>query len=158
MKSILQIQVNRQSREDAVPDNALLIDYLRDVLGLTGTKQGCDGGECGACTVLVDGVPRLACSTLAHSVAGRHIETIEGLATKGNLSRLQQAFEGPDRHHQRPQGDELWPARVSGLGGGGERLAGEAGPGAAGGADCTRYRHVLLALRQRLGEARALVR
>lgn len=92
MKSILQIQVNRQSREDAVPDNVLLIDYLRDVLGLTGTKQGCDGGECGACTVLVDGVPRLACSTLAHSVAGRHVETIEGLATKGNLSRLQQAF------------------------------------------------------------------
>ena len=92
MKSILRIQVNRQSREDAVPDNALLIDYLRDVLGLTGTKQGCDGGECGACTVLVDGVPRLACSTLAHSVAGRHVETIEGLATKGNLSRLQQAF------------------------------------------------------------------
>ena len=92
MKSILRIQVNRQSREDAVSENALLIDYLRDVLGLTGTKQGCDGGECGACTVLVDGVPRLACSTLAHSVAGRHVETIEGLATQGNLSRLQQAF------------------------------------------------------------------
>lgn len=92
MKAILQISVNQQIREDAVSDNTLLIDYLRETLGLTGTKQGCDGGECGACTVLVDGVPRLACSTLAHSVAGRQVETIEGLSSAGNLSRLQRAF------------------------------------------------------------------
>lgn len=92
MKAILQISVNQQIREDAVSDNTLLIEYLRETLGLTGTKQGCDGGECGACTVLVDGVPRLACSTLAHSVAGRQVETIEGLASEGNLSRLQRAF------------------------------------------------------------------
>ena len=65
---------------------------LRDGLQLTGTKQGCDGGECGACTVLVDGQPRLACSTLAHSVAGREVETVESLSHEGNISRLQRAF------------------------------------------------------------------
>jgi 4-hydroxybenzoyl-CoA reductase subunit gamma len=92
VKSMLKISVNGRPREDAVAENALLIDYLRDTLGLTGTKQGCDGGECGACTVLVDNVPRLACSTLAHSVAGRHVETIEGLASEGQMSRLQRAF------------------------------------------------------------------
>ncbi len=92
VKTILRLSVNGRPREDAVADNTLLIDYLRDALGLTGTKQGCDGGECGACTVLVDGRPRLACSTLAHSVAGCAIETIEGLSHEGNLSRLQRAF------------------------------------------------------------------
>jgi len=92
MKKILQLTVNGQLREDAVAENALLLDYLREDLGLTGTKQGCDGGECGACTVLVDSQPRLACCTLAHSVAGRAVETIEGLSHEGNLSRLQRAF------------------------------------------------------------------
>ena len=92
MKNIVAIRVNGQMRESAVADNLLLLDYLREVLHLTGTKQGCDGGECGACTVLVDGVARLACLTLAASVAGRHVETIESLATSGRLSALQQAF------------------------------------------------------------------
>lgn len=92
MKRILSISVNGKPREDAVAENALLLEYLRDTLGLTGTKQGCDGGECGACTVLVDDQPRLACSTLAHSVAGRRVETIEGLGQAGRLSRLQRAF------------------------------------------------------------------
>ena len=92
MKKILGISINGRQREDAVAENTLLIEYLRDSLGLTGTKQGCDGGECGACTVLVDGEPRLACSTLAHSIAGRRVETIESLAHEGNLSRLQRAF------------------------------------------------------------------
>jgi len=92
MKSVLRITVNGRAREDAVAANALLLDYLRDGLGLTGTKQGCDGGECGACTVLVDGRPRLACCTLAHAVAGGTVETIEGLAHNGRLSRLQRAF------------------------------------------------------------------
>ncbi|WP_332675585.1 4-hydroxybenzoyl-CoA reductase subunit gamma [Aromatoleum sp.] len=92
MKSLLNLWVNGRPREDAVAENALLVDYLRDALGLTGTKQGCDGGECGACTVLVDGEPRLACSTLAHSVAGRRVETIEGAGRDGTLSRLQRAF------------------------------------------------------------------
>ena len=92
MKRILGLWINGRWREEAVAENALLLDYLRDGLGLTGTKQGCDGGECGACTVLVDGEPRLACSTLAHSLAGRRVETVEGLATDGNISPLQRAF------------------------------------------------------------------
>lgn len=91
-KSILSVKVNGRPREDAVGDELLLLEYLRDVAGLTGTKQGCDGGECGACTVLVDGAPRLACITLARSVAGRHVETIEGMSEDGRLSRLQRAF------------------------------------------------------------------
>lgn len=92
MKSILKVSVNGRPREDAVEEGALLLTYLRDQLGLTGTKQGCDGGECGACTVLVDGKPRLACLTLAHAVAGCSVETIEGVSENGRLSRLQRAF------------------------------------------------------------------
>lgn len=92
MKRILRIQVNGRWREDAVADNTLLIDYLRGPLQLTGTKQGCDGGECGACTVLVDGKPRLACCTFAASVEGCHVETIESQSQNGRLSPLQQAF------------------------------------------------------------------
>ena len=92
MKKVVSIRINGQSRSDAMADNLLLLDYLRETLALTGTKQGCDGGECGACTVLVDGVPRLACVTLASSVADRHIETVESLAKAGRLSVLQKAF------------------------------------------------------------------
>ena len=91
-KHILSLEVNGRTREVAAPGSALLLEVLRDELGLTGTKQGCDGGECGACTVLVDGEPRLACITLAASVAGKQIETIEGLVRSGRMSRLQQAF------------------------------------------------------------------
>jgi 4-hydroxybenzoyl-CoA reductase subunit gamma len=92
MTSILRLTINGRPREDAVADNVLLLDYLREVAGLTGTKPGCDGGECGACTVLIDGAPRLACITLAASCEGHHVETIEGLAANGRPSRLQQAF------------------------------------------------------------------
>jgi 4-hydroxybenzoyl-CoA reductase subunit gamma len=92
MKSILSVWVNGRLREDAVDSATLLIDYLRDQAGLTGTKQGCDGGECGACTVLVDDRPQLACVTLAHQVAGKRVETVEGLVQNGRMSRLQQAF------------------------------------------------------------------
>lgn len=91
-KRLLSITVNGRAREDAVADHELLVDYLRDTLGLTGTKQGCDGGECGACTVLIDGEPRLACITLAATCEGQDVETIESLATAGRMSRLQQAF------------------------------------------------------------------
>ncbi len=91
-KRLLNVVVNGRAREDAVVDHALLVDYLRDTLGLTGTKQGCDGGECGACTVLVNGEPRLACITLAATCEGAQIETIESLAVGGRMSRLQQAF------------------------------------------------------------------
>ena len=91
-KRLLRITVNGRSREDAVADHALLIDYLREDLGLTGSKRGCDGGECGACTVLINGEPRLACITLAVRCEGSHVETIEALAANGRMSRLQQAF------------------------------------------------------------------
>jgi 4-hydroxybenzoyl-CoA reductase subunit gamma len=91
-KRLLTLTVNERVEQQAVADNALLVDVLRDTLGLTGTKQGCDGGECGACTVLVDGQPQLACITLAASCEGRRIETIERLSTHGRMSRLQKAF------------------------------------------------------------------
>jgi 4-hydroxybenzoyl-CoA reductase subunit gamma len=91
-KRLVSMTVNGRAREDAIADSALLLDYLRDSLELTGTKQGCDGGECGACTVLVDGEPRLSCITLAVTCEGRRVETIESLAADGRLSRLQRAF------------------------------------------------------------------
>ena len=86
------LTVNGRRREETLEDELLLIDYLRGRRGLTGTKRGCDGGECGACTVLIDGAPRLACLTLAASCEGRAIETIEGQAADGRLSALQRAF------------------------------------------------------------------
>jgi 4-hydroxybenzoyl-CoA reductase subunit gamma len=89
---LLQLNVNGRAHALAAADGALLIDVVREALQLTGTKQGCDGGECGACTVLVDGEPRLACITLAAAVEGRRIETIESLATAGRLAALQRAF------------------------------------------------------------------
>ena len=91
-KRLLGLSVNGREHELAAADNALLIDVLRESLGLTGTKQGCDGGECGACTVLIDGAPRLACITLAAGCEGTQIETIEQLSANGRMSRLQQAF------------------------------------------------------------------
>jgi 4-hydroxybenzoyl-CoA reductase subunit gamma len=91
-KRLLRLKINGRWREDAVADGQLLVDYLREVAGLTGVKTGCDGGECGACTVLLDGEPVPSCITLAVRCEGRHIETIEGLAKNGRLHRLQQAF------------------------------------------------------------------
>jgi 4-hydroxybenzoyl-CoA reductase subunit gamma len=90
-KRLLKLIVNGRVREDAIADHTLLVDYLRGA-GMTGVKQGCDGGECGACTVLVDGEPRLSCITLAASIDGRSVETIEALAQNGRMSRLQAAF------------------------------------------------------------------
>ncbi|GIT54523.1 MAG: oxidoreductase [Pseudomonadota bacterium] len=92
LKSILSLILNGRQREDAVADNLLLLDYIREVAGLTGTKQGCDGGECGACTVLVDDKPQLSCLTLARSCNGRHVETVEGLGTNGRMSPVQRGF------------------------------------------------------------------
>ena len=91
-RNVLECSVNGRLREVAVDDATLLVEFLRDDLGLTGTKRGCDGGECGACTVLVDGAPRLACLTLAVRCAGARIETIESLAAGGRMSALQAAF------------------------------------------------------------------
>jgi 4-hydroxybenzoyl-CoA reductase subunit gamma len=91
-KQVLRLRLNGRWREDAVAENLLLVDYLREVCGLTGTKVGCDGGECGACTVLADGDPVPACLTLAVRCEGRSIETIEGLAVQSRLHGLQRAF------------------------------------------------------------------
>jgi 4-hydroxybenzoyl-CoA reductase subunit gamma len=91
-KRLLSLRLNGRWREDAIAEGALLVDYLRDVARLTGVKTGCDGGECGACTVLVDGEPVSSCITLAARCEGRDVETIEGLATQGRPSRLQRAF------------------------------------------------------------------
>jgi 4-hydroxybenzoyl-CoA reductase subunit gamma len=88
----VSLTVNGRRREEALEDNLLLIDYLRERRALTGTKRGCDGGECGACTVLIDGAPRLACLTLAASCEGKAIETIEAQSAGGSLSDLQRAF------------------------------------------------------------------
>jgi 4-hydroxybenzoyl-CoA reductase subunit gamma len=92
MKTLLSLILNHRQRDDAVPDNMLLVDYLREVVGLTGTKIGCDGGECGCCTVLVDGVPRHSCLTLAASCQGREIETVEALESHGRMAAIQRGF------------------------------------------------------------------
>jgi 4-hydroxybenzoyl-CoA reductase subunit gamma len=91
-KRILRLKLNGRWREDAVADNFLLVEYLRDVVRLFGTKTGCDGGECGACTVLVDDQAMPSCIVLAIRCEGRSVETIEGLASQGQLHRLQRAF------------------------------------------------------------------
>ena len=91
-KRLLRVRLNGRGRADAVAENQLLIDYLREVVGLTGTKMGCDGGECGACTVLADGRPVPSCLTLTLRCEGQSIETIEGLTVQSRLHRLQHAF------------------------------------------------------------------
>ena len=91
-KSILNCTVNGRRREDLVPDNMLLADYLREHVGLTGTKLGCDGGECGCCTVLIDGRAQHACLRLAVACEGMEISTVESLERHGRLDAIQQGF------------------------------------------------------------------
>jgi aerobic-type carbon monoxide dehydrogenase small subunit (CoxS/CutS family) len=91
-KEIATFRVNGQSRDIIVTPNMTLADVLRDTFGLTGTKESCRCAECGSCTVLVDGAPMLACSTLAVSVRSRDIVTIEGLSPSGEMHPLQKAF------------------------------------------------------------------
>jgi carbon-monoxide dehydrogenase small subunit len=91
--SLLVLRVNDRDYEVAAPDHHTLCEILRYKLGLTGTKQGCDKGDCGACTVLVDGAPVLSCITLARAAEGREIVTIEGLARDGRLDPVQDAFD-----------------------------------------------------------------
>jgi aerobic-type carbon monoxide dehydrogenase small subunit (CoxS/CutS family) len=92
VERLITLDVNGQQRRVDVMKNETLAMTLRYKLGLTGTKLGCDRAECGACTVLVDDVPRYACSVLTHSVRGKKVQTIEGLASPdGTLSPVQRA-------------------------------------------------------------------
>lgn len=89
----LSLDINGRRHDLDVEPRVMLLDALREQLGLTGTKKGCDQGQCGACTVLVDGKRVLACLTLAAQVEGRSITTIEGLAAEsGDLHPVQTAF------------------------------------------------------------------
>jgi 4-hydroxybenzoyl-CoA reductase subunit gamma len=92
MARLLETVLNGRRRVDAVPDNILLLDYVREIVGITGTKTGCDGGECGACTVLVDDKPMLSCLVLAPSVANCRVDTVEGLGRGSALSAVQRGF------------------------------------------------------------------
>ena len=88
----LQFTVNGVEQAEFVEPCALLVDVLRDKLGLTATKNGCGQGTCGACTVMVDEEIQLACLIPAQRVAGRSVETLEGIATAGAMHPLQRAF------------------------------------------------------------------
>jgi len=93
----ISLQVNGQPVDLAVPPSTLLVDLLREQLALTGTHQGCDTAQCGACTVLVDGAATKSCNVLALQVNGASVLTIEGLENAdGSLHPMQQAF---GRHH-----------------------------------------------------------
>jgi carbon-monoxide dehydrogenase small subunit len=89
---ILEVIVNGDPREVVIQPQTTLLEVLRGRLGLTGTKESCGMGECGACTVLLDGRPVLSCLTLAAECEGRSVVTIEGVARDGELSPVQQAF------------------------------------------------------------------
>ena len=91
-KRSVAFKVNGADHEVFVEPRETLLQVLREKLGLTGTKQGCDLGDCGACTVVVEGQPALACLTLAIEMEGKEILTIEGLSSNGKLNPLQQAF------------------------------------------------------------------
>ena len=92
MAQRINLKVNGEERRVEAPARRLLVDLLRYDLGLTGTKEGCSVGVCGACTVLVDGEMVASCITLAASVHGSEVTTIEGLAEDGRLHPVQQAF------------------------------------------------------------------
>ena len=88
----LRFTVNGKTYERETSPARRLLDILREDMGLTGTKEGCGEGECGACTVLIDGQPALACLTAAIQLPGREVVTIEGLAKNGELTALQTSF------------------------------------------------------------------
>ena len=89
--------VNGNEVSVRIESNAILLDVLRDKAGSLGTKRGCDMGTCGCCSVLIDGVPRLSCLTLAQEASGCGITTIEGLAAGHHLPPIQTKFTQPNR-------------------------------------------------------------
>lgn len=91
-KELVELRVNGRRYELAIEPNALLLDVLRQDLQLTGSKRGCDDSSCGACTVMIDGIPMLSCTLLAASCQGQEITTIEGVAEHGSLAAIQQAY------------------------------------------------------------------
>ncbi|HEV8536977.1 MAG TPA: (2Fe-2S)-binding protein [Candidatus Limnocylindria bacterium] len=92
MKELITLRVNGEPRTVAADPHHTLLEVLREELGLTGTKHGCELGECGACTVLVGGAPVLSCLTLPALIGGAEVTTVEGLATGEKLHPLQVAF------------------------------------------------------------------
>jgi aerobic-type carbon monoxide dehydrogenase small subunit (CoxS/CutS family) len=91
-KELIELRINGRTYELAIEPNKLLLDLLRQDLGLTGSKRACDDSSCGSCTVQVDGVPMLSCTMLAASCEGQEITTVEGLADHGGLAALQKAY------------------------------------------------------------------
>lgn len=115
MKKTIHLVINDEEKSLSVDVNKTLLEVLREDLGLTGTKRGCNQGECGACTVLLNGKPVSSCSLLAVKADGKSIVTIEGLAQDGTLHPIQKAFNekgaiqcgfctGHDFGHQKPPG------------------------------------------------------
>lgn len=93
MKQLITLNINNQDYEVAVTPMDLLVDVVRKTIGLTGTKKGCGQGDCGACTMLIDGKPELSCIKLAITAVGKKIVTIEGIANEdGTLHPIQEAF------------------------------------------------------------------
>jgi xanthine dehydrogenase YagT iron-sulfur-binding subunit len=106
----LTLHVNGRARELSVQPRATLLEALREQLALAGTKPGCERGECGACTVLIDGQARYSCLTLALEAEGHEITTIEGLAQGEKLSDVQEAFVAEDamlREQKQPSLDQI---------------------------------------------------
>lgn len=91
-KQLIQLKINGELYELAVPPNKLLLDVLREDLGLTGTKRGCDDSSCGCCAVLADGTPMLACVALAASYQDCELTTVEGLGALGALHPVQSSW------------------------------------------------------------------
>ena len=92
MKRIINFKLNGEPVEVLAPDNITMVDFLRKDMHLTGTKRGCEEGECGACTVIMNGIPVRSCLVLAPEADGAAITTVEGLRQNGKLHPLQQAF------------------------------------------------------------------
>jgi carbon-monoxide dehydrogenase small subunit len=92
MQHIISFTLNGEKVEAMVKDNVTLLDFLRDTMGLTGTKKGCEEGECGACTIMLNGKPVNSCLVLAMEVQDQEVITIEGLASNGKLNPIQQEF------------------------------------------------------------------